>query len=134
MADGFKQDGHIYDDGQHYSVNWISQVVLEGAIQQGPVKLGIAADQLNGVYDWRNGWFATGFHHDSKEDHSVSLCGYGTLGWLAQQLGVQVPHGVNGGSPGYAMFSWSTIGIIDVPSLIAITQEAWLRVPTTVIR
>ena len=30
------------------------------------------------------------------------------------------------------MFTWNSIGIIDVPSMIAITQEAWLRQPTTV--
>ena len=32
------------------------------------------------------------------------------------------------------MFTWDSIGIIDVPSMIAITQEAWLRQPTTAIR
>ena len=31
------------------------------------------------------------------------------------------------------MFTWNTIGIIDVPSMLAITHEAWLRNPTTVI-
>ena len=32
------------------------------------------------------------------------------------------------------MFTWDSIGIIDVPSMIAVTHEAWLRQPTTVIR
>jgi hypothetical protein len=31
------------------------------------------------------------------------------------------------------LFTWNSIGIIDVPSMLAITQEAWLRNPTTVI-
>ena len=44
-----------------------------------------------------------------------------------------VPSGVNGAKPGYALFSWGSIGIIDVPSMVAITHEAWLRTPTTVI-
>ena len=35
--------------------------------------------------------------------------------------------------PGYALFTWDSIGIIDVPSMIAITSEAWFRQPTTVI-
>ncbi len=66
------------------------------------------------------------------EDHCVTLCGYGSLSWLAEQLGVEVPDGVDGRKPGYAMFTWSTIGIVDVPSMVAVTQEAWLRQPTTV--
>jgi hypothetical protein len=54
----------------------------------------IAANQLETV--WRSagghtGRFATGFQPDHAEDHYVSLCGYGSLAWLAQQLGVQVP-------------------------------------------
>ena len=81
----------------------------------------------------RSGWFATGFHADTNEDHCVTLCGYGSISWLAQQLGVQVPAGVDGTQPGYAMFTWDSIGIIDVPSMIAITHEAWLRRPTTVV-
>jgi hypothetical protein len=31
------------------------------------------------------------------------------------------------------MFTWDSVGIVDQPSLIAVTQEAWLRSPTTVI-
>ncbi|HXM01791.1 MAG TPA: hypothetical protein VN939_04260 [Chthoniobacterales bacterium] len=44
-----------------------------------------------------------------------------------------VPANVDGTKPGYALFTWDSIGIIDVPSLLAITQEAWLRTPTTTI-
>jgi hypothetical protein len=31
------------------------------------------------------------------------------------------------------MFTWDSIGVIDQPSMLAITHEAWLRQPTTVI-
>ncbi len=79
-----------------------------------------------------SGWFATGYHSDANEDHCVTLCGYGPMSWLAQQLHVQVPHGVDGTKPGYALFTWDSIGIIDAPSMNAITHEAWLRRPTTV--
>jgi hypothetical protein len=48
-------------------------------------------------------------------------------------LKVPVPHGVDGTKPGYAMFTWDSIGIIDVPSMLAITFEAWVRIPTTII-
>lgn len=133
---GFVQGGHTYDDGVAQSVNWTNAAVLQSAIYSGPVKIGIAADQLDPVWQahgGKSGWFATGFKADAKEDHCVSLCGYGTITWLAQQLKVVVPKGVDGTKPGYAMFTWDSIGIIDVPSMLAITHEAWLRVPTTII-
>ena len=136
---GFVQGGYIYDDGVAQAVNWTNAATLQSAIYNGPVKTGIAADQLEKVWQAhggpKNGWFATGFKATTpqEEDHCVSLCGYGTINWLAQQLKVTVPHGVDGTKPGYAMFTWDSIGIIDVPSMLAITHEAWLRVPTTII-
>jgi hypothetical protein len=133
--DGFADGSFIHDDGPYFSVDWTDAGTLQSAICTGPVKIGIAADQIETAWHTtggRSGWFGTGFHADSNEDHCVTLCGYGSLSWLAQQLGVQVPAGVDGTKPGYAMFTWNSIGIIDVPSMIAITNEAWLRQPTTV--
>jgi hypothetical protein len=133
---GFVQDGNTYDDGPYFSVDWTNSATLQSAISQGPVKIGIAANQLDAAYSstgGKTGWFATGFMPDSAEDHCVSLCGYGTFAWLAQQLNVPVPPGLNGATQGYAMFTWDSIGVIDFPSLQAITHEAWLRLPTTVI-
>jgi hypothetical protein len=135
--DGFVDTPFTYDDGPHFSVDWTNAATLQSAIVQGPVKIGIAADQIETVYHAANGqtgWFATGFQQDNNEDHCTTLCGYGSISWLAQQLGVQVPAGITGTQPGYAMFTWNSIGIIDVPSMEAITHEAWLRQPTTVIQ
>lgn len=134
QGDGFEESNCTYDDGSYAAVNWMNPSILQNAIAQGPVKIGVAADQLDGVVTpGRNGWFALGFTADPNEDHCVSLCGYGSLQWLAQQFGVQVPAGADPAAPGYAMFTWNSIGIIDVPSMQAITAEAWLRTPTTVI-
>ena len=135
--DGFTDGPLTYDEGPHFSVEWKNGGTLQSAISQGPVKIGIAADQIETAWSstgGQSGWFATGFHDDPNEDHCVSLCGYGSLSWLAQQLHVQVPAGIDGMQQGYAMFTWDSIGIIDVPSMIAITGEAWLRQPTTAIR
>jgi hypothetical protein len=111
---------------------------LQSAISQGPVKIGIAAEQLQAVClakgAGKSGWFATGFKEDQNLDHCVSLCGYGTISWLAQRMNVTVPNGVNGTKPGYALFTWDSIGIIDFPSILAITGEAWLRTPTTIVQ
>jgi hypothetical protein len=136
-TDGFQQGGHVYDDGQHFTVDWTNRATLTSAIAEGPVKIGIAADQLETAYHQNGGhtgWFATGFLPDSNEDHCVSLCGYGSLGWLAQQLNAQLPPGTDATKLGYAMFTWDSVGIIDEPSMLAITHEAWLRQPTTVIK
>jgi hypothetical protein len=130
--DGFHQDGFIYNDGPPSSVDWTNTTALQNAIAQGPVKIGVAADQLENAVPNppTNGWIATDFQKDENLDHCVSLCGYGEIGWLANQLGVGSP--VPGDTPAYALFTWDSIGIIDVPSMLAITGEAWLRSPTTV--
>jgi hypothetical protein len=58
------------------------------------------------VYTYgKSGWFATGFHPDSQENHCTSLCGYGTIAKLAEQLKVNVPAGVDGAKAGCAMFT-----------------------------
>jgi hypothetical protein len=133
--DGFKEGSSIYEDGPHFSVDWTNSGTLQSAISNGPVKIGVAADQLETAWHSTNGqtgWFGVGFHADDNEDHCVSLCGYGTINWLAQQLNVQVPAEIDGTKTAYALFTWNSIGIIDEPSLLAITHEAWLRQPTTV--
>jgi hypothetical protein len=137
QTDGFKQGTHTYDDGPFFSLDWTNHNTLISAISEGPVKIGIAADQVEGAWNQtggKSGWFAHGFNPDNNEDHCVSLCGYGSLQWLAQHFKVQVPSGVDATKPGYAMFTWDSIGIIDEPSMLAITHEAWLRKPTSVVK
>lgn len=136
---GFVQNKATYDDGPPQSVDWTNPTQLHSAISKGPVKIGIAADQIDIVCNAypnfpANGWVARGFHPDANEDHCVSLCGYGTIGWIAKQLGTELPSHVDAQTLAYAMFTWSSIGIIDGASMRAITHEAWLRNPTTVIK
>ncbi|ATQ78254.1 hypothetical protein CR152_29905 [Massilia violaceinigra] len=128
---GFTYSGCTYKDGPHTSVDWTNPATIQSAITQGPVKLGVAADQIETACNGRMGWFGLGFTVDDRTDHCVSLCGYGSLSWLAQQLNVTVPASVDGEMLGYAMFTWCTIGIVDAASMVNVTQEAWLRSPTT---
>src|SRR5438477_1624820 len=136
MSKGFAQDGRTYDDGPYTAVDWTNPAILQNAIAHGPVKIGVAADQLEKAVPNppHSGWFATDFEEDSNEDHCVSLCGYGSFAWLASQLGVKVPKGLESANPGYGLFTWDSVGIIDHPSMVAITHEAWLRNPVTIIR
>jgi len=120
-----------YTDGPYQSVDWTKDDVLSSAIITGPVKLGIAANQISNVFTAANGWFATGFRQDNNEDHCVPLWGFGPLSALFAMLGVPLPSGANPTARGYLMYTWQSIGVIDQPSLIAITGEAWLRMPTT---
>jgi hypothetical protein len=131
---GFKQNDVVFNDGPHTAVDWTVAATLQSAISQGPVKIGVAAAQLQNVpgIGQANGWFASGFAPDPDLDHDTELFGYGSIAWLAQCLGVAVPANVDGTQPAYALFTWSTVGIIDAPSLQAIVGEAWLRNPTTV--
>lgn len=138
VSEGIYHGDKIYRDGAFTSVDWGNPTILRNAIAQGPVKLGVAADQLeNDVWQKSpsNGWVATGITAGDPLDHCVSLCGYGTYAWLAQQLGAKAgaapAKAVQPNTMVYALFTWSSIGIIDYPSLLAITGEAWLRNPTS---
>jgi hypothetical protein len=145
QAAGFALYGSSYNDGAPSSVDWTNSASLQNAIAQGPVKIGVAADQLQTAVNAgptqangnpANGWLATGFTKDLNLDHCTSLCGYGPIGWLVNQLNEPAFDNLDidlSEEPGYALFTWDSIGIIDVPSLIAICGEAWLRVPSTVI-
>ncbi|EKK3319984.1 hypothetical protein PMI54_005373 [Salmonella enterica] len=136
QKDGFSQDGNTYTDGNFYSVNWTDPKLLSSALYQGPVKIGVSANQLESVckeYGFSNGWIATGFSEDYNVDHCISICGYGTFSWLAEKLNTTLPYNIDGSIYGYALFTWGSIGIIDRESLLAITTEAWLRNPTTLI-
>jgi hypothetical protein len=131
QTDGFHQGGVQYMDGTPSSVDYTNKAVLQNAIWKGPVKIGVAAGQLMQVVQGKNGWFGTSFRQDGNMDHCTSLPGYGPIGWLAQQMGVSVPSGVDPNEDGWAFFTWCTVGIVNTPSLLNITSEGWLRTPTT---
>ena len=141
-AGGFAFNANTLGDGPYTSVDWTNPAILQNAIFAGPVKIGIAADQLEAVCQampiLQSNWLARGFTPDNNLDHCVALAGYGPQEWLAATItkayNVPVPDNITPGAPGYALFTWGTIGIIDAPSLLAITGEAWLRSPTSVIQ
>lgn len=135
QMEGFVLGNNIYNDGQPKSVDWTNFETLSNAIAQGPIKLGVAANQLeNAVPDPpKSGWVGTNFITDGNLDHCISACGYGSVEWLLSQLGADVPSGIDGTQQGIAIFTWNSIGVLDWKSFLAITGEAWLRAPNTVI-
>jgi hypothetical protein len=119
--------------GAQQHVDWTDTAKLRQAIRQAPVKIGIDADQFENLWFAHHpklfgpgdDWPLNGFIRSAAANRPVSLCGFGSIAWLASQLGVCLPGGVDGSQPGYALFTWSTVGIIDAPSLRNITRAAY---------
>jgi hypothetical protein len=141
---GFQMDRKAYLDGPFNSVNWTNAAALNGAIANvGPVKIGVASANLASgsqgqVTPGRSGWAIYGLPMGQPENHCASLCGYGALAALVdlferQGVNVNLPLGMPAGLC-YAMFTWGSIGIIDQHSLMSITGEAWVRIPTTILK
>ena len=124
--------GKTYRDGPYQSVDWTDWAVLTSAIFAGQVKLGVAAGQLEGAVSSKNGWTLLSASKDRNLDHCTAACGYGSLAYCCQALGVPVPDGADPNRNCVIFFTWSTYGILSHEALRAITGEAWLRLPTTI--
>lgn len=141
---GFEMDGKAYLTGPFHSLDWTNPATLNGAIANaGPVKIGIASVKiasgpLGKVTPWTSGWAIHGLPPSQPEDFCASLCGYGPLAALVDlfernEVNVNLPSGMPTGLC-YAMFTRGSIGIVDRQSLLNITGEAWVRIPTTVVK
>lgn len=132
-------DGKVYNDGKgRRAVDWTNRADLMDAIHQGTIKIAVAADNLeNAGAGNKDGWMGLSFYVDHHTDHCVSLVAYGSIRFLVDELNkayglsLSVPSGVDPKMFCYALFTWGTVGIVSEKSMINITDEAWLRVPTT---
>ena len=128
-SDGFHQGADVIQDGASSVVDFSNESVLQNAISQGPVKIGIDSSALPAEAGNGNGWSAFGGmpQQFGNEDHCVDICGYGPTKWLADQLGVQVVSGAP--ANGYLVYTWDSIGIVDHGWLMSTCGEAYLRGP-----
>lgn len=126
-------NGVGYTNGPGLAVDYTNQDTLCAAIAQGPVKLGIAADQLGKTQAGNsNGWFGTGWSKDNNEDHCVGAWGFGKASDLyANLFKTPVPTGLDPDTFVILVYTWMTVGVIDWPSFQATVGEAWLRNPTS---
>ena len=133
-------DGKTYHDGPHTSVDWTNPTILKSAIYTGPVKIAIAANEIENAVnstDGQTGWMLTDASTDMNTDHCVGLWGYGTLAQCtdllnaALGLGLTVPSGADGSLLSLLMYTWKSIGIVTHQALVKFTTEAWVRNPTT---
>lgn len=134
QTQGMTVSGKVYKEGPYKSVDWTNYQVLSAAIYQGPVNISVSADQLEGSFSDKDGWWGYGWRKDSGQDHCVPLFGYGSAGGLASIMKVSVPSGVNANDPAVLLYTWGSIGIVLHTALVNIMSggEAWLRTPTTV--
>lgn len=132
-------NGYRYCDGSPITIDYTNDATLRAAIMQGPVKIGVAANQLESAVNstnGANGWVLANGYTDNREDHCVGLWGFGTIADLASAFvaagyPVSIPHGTDTSVDAYALYTWACVGIIDRPTMIGLTGEAWLRTPTT---
>ena len=130
--DGFTVGGVNYKDGPYQGVDYSNETVLQSAISQGPVNIGIDADALPSGAGNQMGWYDLSGGNFQNEDHCVSLTGFGTAGFCFGALGVAVPAGVDPNTPScYLLYTWKTIGVVSHAWLMGTCAEAWLRMPTT---
>jgi len=132
--DGFKVGPQAYDDGPYGTVDYTNPSLLKTAIATGPVKIAIDSSALPGGAGDQNGWVGIGGQPNQYRniDHCVSLCGYGRAGDLFHLLNAQLPSNLPAELEGYLLFTWSTIGFVDLAWLLSCCAEAYVRNPNTV--
>ena len=128
---GFEVNGVVYNDGPHTGVDYSREDVLQAAIAQGPVKIGIDADALPPEAGNQQGWYAVGGSPGQfgNLDHCTGLCGFGPASFLDTALGVTLPSALAPDKIGYLHFTWDTIGFVDHDWIMSTCGEAWLRSP-----
>lgn len=126
---GLKANSVELYDGPYRRVDYTDSAMLRTALIEGPVKLGVASSGLR-MAGGADGWYALRGGR-GREDHCVSLCGYGPAEWLYEKLGVTCPDACKG-QQGYLLFTWGSIGFVTDAWLQGFCSEAWVRVPTTV--
>ena len=121
-------DGVLHKCGPAQSVDYEDQAEVKAALYTyRTLDIAVSADYLMNVHTKKNGWFLTKTSPDSGIDHCVGLHGYGSVSWLAQEMGVSVPSGVDGSQFAVELYTWGSVGIVTWPSLqnIMVRSEAW---------
>lgn len=136
IRQGMSISGKMYQDGAYQNVDYSNELVLQSALDPtdgsgGCIKIGIDADALPSGAGNHQGWFATQRGNYRNEDHCVSLAGYGRADYLYDALKVALPAGLSPSTPGYLLYTWSTLGFVTHDWLMGTCQEAFVRNPGT---
>ena len=118
--------------GPHVSVNWEdAAAVYEAVATYRGLDLGVDHRMLQSAATDQSGWVLSGVTRQyTNYDHSVGILDYGPASFLKGQYekfyGVKVDLGtLAADAPAVGLYTWDTIGIIELASFQNITGEAW---------
>lgn len=134
VRDPFALGGHRYGDGPYESVDYNDESAVCAALATYKAPLNIAIDHsaLPSGAGNRMGWYrldVTGSYRNY--DHCVGISGYGPAKFMFPLYGAQVPAGLDPDKIVFGLFTWKTIGLIDISWLQAACSEMYVRKPTT---
>ena len=116
------------NDPTAVAIDGTNKLVVQLAIYYtGMLKVAIGSSQVMRADDGRYGWTLLNARRDRSADHCVGYCGYGSLEFCCQTLGVSVPTGADPKRFCLIMFTWSRLGIVSWESAQNITSEWWMR-------
>ena len=119
--------------GPHASCNWQDMDSVKDAVfTYRGLDLGVDHRMLQSAATNNSGWVLSGVRRQyGNYDHSVGIIDYGPASFLAASYekfyGVKCPLGkLAAGAPAVGIYTWDTIGIVEVESFQNITGEAWV--------
>jgi len=116
------------DDPTAVAIDGTKRLVVELAIYYtGMLKVAVGADQVMQADSGSHGWTLLNARRDHSANHCVGYCGYGSLEFCCQTLGVAVPSGADPKRFCLIMFTWSRLGIVSWESAQNLTSEWWMR-------
>ena len=130
----FSVGSHNYGDGPYQSVDFTNEDAVVAAIAQNKAPLNIAIDHTALSSDAGNqmAWSSVNVQGKyTNYDHCVAIAGYGPAKILYPLYGGQVPAGMDPEKRVFPLFTWSTIGLVDLSFFQAATSEMYVRNPTT---
>lgn len=131
QKDGFTVGGVNYKDGAPSSVDYSNELVLQSANSTGAINIAIDANALPSSAGNQQGWYSVQKGNFGNTDHCVAISGYGRADFLFDALKVSLPSALSPSTPGYLLYTWSTIGFVTHDWVMSTCAEAWLRTPTT---
>lgn len=132
--DPFVLNDHKYGDGPYQSVDYKDESAVCAAIATFKAPLNIAIDHsaLPSGAGNQMGWYSLDVSGSyTTYDHCVGISGYGPAKFMFPLYGAQVPTGVDPEKIVFGLFTWKTIGLVDVSWFQAACSEMYVRNPTT---
>lgn len=135
VATGMKTATNVLKDGPYTSVDFTSFTAISEALLSGPIKLAIDHTGLPPEAGNSQGWFALGGTplEFPNIDHCVSINYAGDAATFYKMLNLPLPTTIPPRFSGVGLFTWSTLGFVDMARLLSMSSEAYVRNPSTIV-